>query len=78
MVLHCHHIPTSSLGTGDEKVLVDWLESEGIDHPDIDALVLQGLVGLHGLLESHSSTHDGHLVSSRLPYNLEKMERKKQ
>ena len=63
VVLHSDHAATGLLRTLHQQVLVNWLEGEGVNHADVDTLLLQVLIGRESLMKSYTCTHHCHLIA---------------
>lgn len=70
MVLHSQYSTLGFLGTGNEEVLVDGLEGEGIHHPNVGTTLQELGMSLYGLFQSNPTTDYGDLVLLGLPHNL--------
>ncbi len=62
MVLNSDDTSPGGLGTTQQQILVNGLESERVHHTDVDSLTLQSVVGSDSLLEGHSGTDNSHFV----------------
>ena len=71
MIFHSDNQPSSCLGAGNQQILIDGLEGEGVNDTNIDALPLELVGGGEGLVQSNTSSHNSHLVAVRLTNNLQ-------
>lgn len=76
MVLYSNYTSTGCPSRCLEEVFVNGLESEGVNHTDIDPLLLQLLVGFESLKECHSGTNYCDLIFVRTADNLNKSQRR--
>ena len=72
MVLNGEQSTASGLGTFDQQVFVDRLQSEGVDHANVDTFLGQCIGGDNSLVKSDTGTHHCHLVTVTRADNLDK------
>lgn len=71
VIFHSDNQPSSCLGAGNQQILIDRLEGEGVNDTNIDALPLELVGSGEGLVQSNTSSHNSHLVAVRLTNNLQ-------
>ena len=63
MIFHSDDQSPGRLGAGNEQLLIDRLEGEGIDDANVDAPLTELVGGSQGLVQGHTSTYNSHLVT---------------
>lgn len=63
MVLDGKQLPSSGFGALDQKVFVNRLQSERVNHADVDAFLGEHVSSSDGLQEGDTRTHHSHFVA---------------
>ena len=78
MILYGDDTTARCLGTAHQQLLVDGLESKGVNDANVDVLGLQLVIGFDGLVESDTYPDHGHLVIVGALYQLQRRKKKTQ